>query len=70
MKINLQPILDLGVRIIGLFLILFLSVEADRLKQQTITPMLLQLEWINKWDGKLPSTQLGSGNGLMYNINK
>lgn len=28
--------------------------EANRLKQQTITPMLLQLEWINKWDGKLP----------------
>ena len=44
--------------------------EANRLKQQTITPMLLQLEWINKWDGRLPSTQLGSGNGLMYNINK
>lgn len=44
--------------------------EANRLKQQTITPMLLQLEWINKWDGKLPSTQLGSGTGMMYNINK
>lgn len=44
--------------------------EANRLKQQTITPMLLQLEWINKWDGKLPSTQLGSGNGLMYNFNR
>jgi len=28
--------------------------ESNRLKQQTITPMLLQLEWINKWDGKLP----------------
>lgn len=44
--------------------------EANRLKQQTITPMLLQLEWINKWDGRLPSTQLGSGTGMMYNINK
>ena len=44
--------------------------EANRLKQQTITPMLLQLEWINKWDGRLPSTQLGSGNGLMYNLNR
>lgn len=44
--------------------------EANRLKQQTITPMLLQLEWINKWDGKLPSTQLGSGTNMMYNINK
>jgi regulator of protease activity HflC (stomatin/prohibitin superfamily) len=28
--------------------------EANRLKQATITPMLLQLEYINKWDGKLP----------------
>ncbi len=28
--------------------------EANSLKQKTITPMLLQLEWINKWDGKLP----------------
>lgn len=44
--------------------------EANRLKQQTITPMLLQLEWINKWDGRLPTTQLGSGTGMMYNINK
>ena len=44
--------------------------EANRLKQQTITPMLLQLEWINKWDGRLPSTQLGSGTNMMYNINK
>lgn len=31
MKINLPPILDWGVRIIGFFFILFLSVEADRL---------------------------------------
>ena len=44
--------------------------EANRLKQQTITPMLLQLEWINKWNGQLPSTQLGSGTNMMYNINK
>jgi len=28
--------------------------EANSLKQKTITPMLLQLEFINKWDGKLP----------------
>lgn len=30
MKINLPTILDWGVRIIGVFLILFLSVEVDR----------------------------------------
>ena len=28
--------------------------EANRMKQQTLTPLLLQLEFINKWDGKLP----------------
>jgi len=44
--------------------------ESNRLKQQTITPMLLQLEWINKWDGKLPTTSLGSGTNQMYSINK
>ena len=42
--------------------------EANRMKQQTITPMLLQLEYINKWNGVLPTTQLGSGTNMMYNI--
>jgi len=28
--------------------------ESNRMKQQTLTPLLLQLEYINKWDGKLP----------------
>jgi regulator of protease activity HflC (stomatin/prohibitin superfamily) len=44
--------------------------EANSLKQRTLTPMLLQQQWIEKWDGRLPTTQLGSGTGMMYNINK
>jgi regulator of protease activity HflC (stomatin/prohibitin superfamily) len=28
--------------------------EANRMKQQTLTPLLIQLEYVNKWDGKLP----------------
>ena len=28
--------------------------ESNRMKQQTLTPLLLQLEYINKWDGALP----------------
>lgn len=44
--------------------------EANRLKQQTITPMLLQLEWINKWNGDLPSTMLGDKSNMMFGINK
>jgi hypothetical protein len=44
--------------------------EANRMKQQTLTPLLLQLEYINKWNGKLPTTQLGSGTNMMYNLGK
>jgi len=44
--------------------------EANRMKQQTLTPLLLQLEYINKWNGVLPTTQLGSGANMMYNLNK
>lgn len=29
--------------------------EANRLKQQTLTPLLIQLEFVNKWDGALPT---------------
>ncbi|MBO9615595.1 MAG: hypothetical protein J7619_23060 [Dyadobacter sp.] len=35
--------------------------EANRLRQQTLTPLLIQQLWIEKWDGALPSTQTGSG---------
>lgn len=42
--------------------------EANRMRQQTLTPMLLQLEWINKWNGKLPETMLGDKNNTMIGI--
>jgi len=42
--------------------------ESNKLKQQTLTPMLLQQLWIEKWDGSLPTTQLGSGANTMYNV--
>jgi hypothetical protein len=44
--------------------------EANAMKQRTLTPLLLQQMWVEKWNGQLPSTQLGSGTGLMFNINK
>lgn len=28
--------------------------EANRLKQQALTPQILEKMWIEKWDGKLP----------------
>lgn len=38
--------------------------ETYRLKQQTISPLLLQQMWIEKWDGKLPATMLGNGQNV------
>lgn len=42
--------------------------ESNKLKQSTLTPMLLQQMWIEKWDGTMPTTQLGSGTNMMYNV--
>lgn len=42
--------------------------ESNKLRQSTLTPMLLQQQWIEKWDGSLPSTQLGSGANVMYGL--
>lgn len=28
--------------------------EANRLRTQALTPMILKQQWIDKWDGKLP----------------
>ena len=42
--------------------------KANELKQRTITPLLIQQAWIAKWDGTLPTTQLGSGANILYGI--
>jgi regulator of protease activity HflC (stomatin/prohibitin superfamily) len=42
--------------------------ESNRLRQQTLTPMLLQQMWIEKWNGAVPSTQLGPGTNMMFNV--
>ncbi len=42
--------------------------ESNRLRQQTITPLLLQQMWIDKWDGKLPQYQTGSGSNFYLPI--
>ena len=44
--------------------------ESNRLRQQTLTPLLLQQLWIEKWNGGLPSTMLGQGQNLMFGLNK
>jgi regulator of protease activity HflC (stomatin/prohibitin superfamily) len=46
--------------------------EALKIKGQSISsnPKIIQLEWIAKWDGKLPTYMLGSSNGLILNMEK
>jgi regulator of protease activity HflC (stomatin/prohibitin superfamily) len=42
--------------------------ESNRLRQQTLTPMLIQQQWIEKWKGNVPTTTLGSGTSVMYGL--
>jgi len=44
--------------------------EALRIKANAIaqSPKIVQLEWINKWDGKLPEIMAGNGSGFLMNI--
>jgi regulator of protease activity HflC (stomatin/prohibitin superfamily) len=42
--------------------------EANALKQRTLTPLLIQQQWIEKWKGNVPTTQLGSNTSVMYGL--
>ena len=42
--------------------------ESNKLRQQTLTPMLIQQQWIEKWKGNVPTTQLGSGTSVLYGL--
>jgi regulator of protease activity HflC (stomatin/prohibitin superfamily) len=42
--------------------------ESLRLQRSVLTPELLQLRLIEKWNGKLPQVQSGSGDGNFINI--
>lgn len=34
----------------------------------SMNPKIIQLEWINKWDGKLPTYMMGNGQGVILNL--
>lgn len=46
-----------------------IRIQAEAIKSQGGAEYV-NLKWIEKWDGKLPSTSLGNSNGLIYNLNK
>jgi len=33
-------------------------------------PKIIKLEWINKWNGQLPTYMMGKDNGIILNVNK
>jgi regulator of protease activity HflC (stomatin/prohibitin superfamily) len=44
--------------------------KALQIKGNSITnnPKIIELEWISKWNGKLPEYMMGSGQGVMINL--
>ena len=42
--------------------------KAQNLLRQSLTKDVLQLEYLKKWDGKLPTVLTGSGSGIMLNL--
>lgn len=44
--------------------------EANELRTKALTPAILQQQWIEKWDGKLPVYVTGDNAGTLINIPK
>jgi regulator of protease activity HflC (stomatin/prohibitin superfamily) len=46
--------------------------KALQIKGQSISnnPKIIDLEWINKWNGQLPTYMMGSGQGVMIDLRK
>jgi regulator of protease activity HflC (stomatin/prohibitin superfamily) len=42
--------------------------ESLRMKREQITELMVQNNWIDKWDGALPTYMFGSNNGLLLNL--
>jgi regulator of protease activity HflC (stomatin/prohibitin superfamily) len=46
-----------------------IRIQAEAIKSQG-GQEYVNLKWIEKWDGKLPQTNLGANQGMIYNLNK
>ena len=43
--------------------------DANRLREQSLTPKILQQMWIEKWNGHVPTVQGGNSSGFILNLN-
>lgn len=44
------------------------AASAQQAQKQTLTPLILQKAWIDKWDGHLPTVTSGAGSGNLIQI--
>lgn len=42
--------------------------EANRLLSQSLTPIILEYNKVNRWNGKLPTTSVGSGSSTIIGL--
>lgn len=42
--------------------------DANKLRQLSLTPMLIQQQWIEKWSGQLSTTTFGGNQPVMFNL--
>lgn len=44
--------------------------EANRLRTQALTPMILKQQWIEKWKGDIPTVVTGGNGSVFLDISK
>lgn len=42
--------------------------KGQKLLKETLTPQMIQLEYLKKWDGTLPQVMSGNGSGMILNL--
>lgn len=44
--------------------------EANKLRTQTLTPMILKQQWIEKWNGTIPTVITGGNTSAFLDLSK
>ena len=44
--------------------------EANKLRTQALTPLILKQQWIEKWNGQIPTVVAGGNSGVFLDVSK
>ena len=44
--------------------------EANKLRTQALTPLILKQQWIEKWNGEIPTVVSGGNSGVFLDVSK